>query len=271
MHTEMWALNFRDALVAAGAIPMDTNGTSLGLGGECYGVVTRTGEGVTSVAVGDRVVGVPPAGMGSWLVTEERWVMRAADGVGAEDAVSGTMVYATAWLGLHLQARISAGDTVLIHSAAGGVGLAATHLCLRAGCIVYATASTDQKRSLLLSLGAAAVFDSRNPTSFAAGIREATGGAGVDVVLNSLAGDAAATSLGLLKPFGRFVEIGKRDAYEGGSLPMAPFLRGLSYSTAHLDVLMLEQPEAARALLQTVAAALPSLPSLPVTDRKSVV
>uniref|UniRef100_A0A7S2JMB0 Carrier domain-containing protein n=1 Tax=Haptolina brevifila TaxID=156173 RepID=A0A7S2JMB0_9EUKA len=114
-------------------------------------------------------------------------------------------------------------------------------------------------------MGVAAVFDSRDPTSFSSGIHDSTTGVGVDVVLNSLAGEAAATSLKLLKPFGRFVEIGKRDAYEGGSMSLAPFLRGLTYSTAHIDVLMLEQPVAARALLETVAAALPSLPHLPAT------
>ena len=87
----------------------------------------------------------------------------------------------------------------------------------------------------------------------------------VDVVLNSLAGESAAASVLLLRPFGRFLELGKRDAYENNAaaLPLSAFLRGLSYSAAHLDVLMLERPDAAAALLGDVWKALPTLPPLP--------
>ena len=299
MATELWALNFRDVLVAKGAIPSEvagrsrchptrpaalaaatppplppnctpspttpppTLGRSLGLGGECYGRVVRVGAAVTSVTAGDLVVCVPPDGLGSRLLTEERWVARAPAAAAPEEAVAGTMAYATAWLALLRQARITRGDTVLIHSAAGGVGLAAVHLCLRAGCTVYATASTPAKRELLLGLGVTHAFHSRDAATYVAGVRGVTAGAGVDVVLNSLAGEHISASLGLLRPFGRFVEIGKRDAYEGATVGLQPFLRGLAYSAAHLDVFMLEAPVAARALLDEVQAALPSLPRLP--------
>ena len=263
--TELWALNFRDLLVAKGVIPTATAGESLGIGGEALGVVTRVGSGVSGVAVGERVVCLPPDGMGRYLVTDARWVARVPPGMADEDAVSGTMVYATAWLGLLTMARVRAGESVLIHSAAGGVGLAAVHLSLRAGCVVYATASTAEKRAALLALGVRAVFNSRSHAEFSQGLLEATDGEGVDVLLNSLGGDAARASLKLLKPFGRFVEIGKRDAYAGAHLSMAHFLRAITFAAAHVDVLMIERPLEARKLFDEVQAALPSLPRLPHT------
>ena len=214
VRTTMWALNFRDVLVANGAISSVVAGRSLGIGGECYGVVERVGCDVRNVAPGDTVVAFPPDGMGSYLRTDARWVYRAAPGVEPSRAVSGTMVYATAWLALHMQARVKPGDDVLIHSAAGGVGLAAVALCLAAGCRVFATASTQEKRSVLLERGAKAVFNSRSTVDFTRGVRAATDGAGVDIVLNSLSGEALVASLRLLKPFGHMVELGKRDAYE---------------------------------------------------------
>ena len=263
VHTSMWALNFRDVLVAKGAISSVVAGRSLGLGGECYGVVRRVGAAVRTISPGDRVVALPPDGMGSFLITDARWVFHAEPSLDAAAAVSGTMAYATAWLALHTQARVRAGDDVLIHSAAGGVGLAAVALCVAAGCRVFATASTDQKRQLLLSRGVAAVFNSRSHSDFGAGVREATGGAGVDVVLNSLTGEALTASIELLKPFGRLVELGKRDAYEGRGISLTPFLKGITISAAHIDVLMLEQPDTARRLFDEVRAKMPTLPALP--------
>ena len=115
-------------------------------------------------------------------------------------------------------------------------------LCLAAGCRVFAAASTDAKRRLLLSRGVTAAFNSRSHAEFGRGVLEATRGVGVDVVLNSLAGEALTASLELLKPFGRLVELGKRDAYEGTAISLAPFLKGISVSAAHIDVLMLESP-----------------------------
>jgi len=163
-------------------------------------------------------------------------------------------------------ARIASGDRVLIHSAAGGVGLSAVHLCLRRGCTVYATASTEKKRDFLLSLGVTAVFNSRQVASFEQGVLDATGGMGVDVVLNSLSGDAIPASLRLLTPFGRFIELGKRDQYEDTKMGLNHFLNGLTYAAAHFDVLMLRHPDRCRKLLEEVWAELPSLPRLPTTS-----
>ncbi|CAE7031249.1 ppsC, partial [Symbiodinium natans] len=177
--------------------------------------------------------------------------------------LAGTCVYATAWNALHWKARISKGERVLIHSAAGGVGLAAFHLCKRAGCKIYCTASTAEKRKLLLELGAAAVFNSRDPIEFEQGVNKATAGEGVDVVLNSLSGEAIPASLRLLRACGSFLEIGKREQYENKPLHMQAFLKGISFHAAHLDVLMLRKPDLSRRLLLEVWEALPQLPTLP--------
>ena len=269
VRVSLWSLNFRDALVAKGLIPSTVAGRSLGLGGECYGIVLRAGAAVASVSPGDAVICTPPDGLGSHLVVDSRWVWRAPPSLTPAAAVSGTMAYATAWLALIRSARIRRGERVLIHSAAGGVGLAAVHLCLREGCVVYATASTAEKRHLLVELGVAGAYNSRDAEAYAAGVREATHdprGVGVDVVLNSLAGRHLDASLSLLRPFGRFVDVGKRDAYEGNRLGLSPFLNGLSYAAAHLDVLMLEKPQLARQLLEDVLEALPRLPALPTAS-----
>jgi len=263
LRTNLWALNFRDVLIAVGAISTEVAGQSLGLGGECYGEVVRVGADVKGLAVGDKVIAVPPEGMGSYLTVDARWVGPSPAQMTPEEAVAGTCVYATAWLGLHWMARIQDGDRVLIHSAAGGVGLAAVHLCLRRGCTVYATASTPEKKQLLLSLGVSAVFNSRSPKEFEEGIKKVTNDEGVDVVLNSLSGEAIPTSLRLLRPFGRFIEFGKRDQYEDTPMGLNPFLSGLTYAAAHFDVLMLRQPDRCRKLLEEVWRDLEELPRLP--------
>jgi len=268
VKASLWALNFRDVLVAVGAIPAEVAGQKLGIGGECYGEVVNVGENVSNLSVGDLVVAVPPDGMGSFATIDSQWVGIAPPAMTPEEAVSGTAVYATAWLGLHWLAHISGGEKVLIHSAAGGVGLAAINLCLRAGCTVYATASTAEKREFLLSLGVAAAFDSRNVADFVDGIKLVTKGEGVDVVLNSLSGEAIEASMRLLSPFGRFIEIGKRDQYEDTKVGLSPFLNGIMYAAAHLDVLMLRQPKRCRKLLEEVWAVMPELPKLPSTTFK---
>ena len=157
------------------------------------------GEGVEGLSVGDLVIAVPPDGMGSYLLADARVVSKAPECMAPSEAVAGTCAYATAWLALHWMACIKQGERVLIHSAAGGVGLAALHLCKRKGCEVYATASTEEKRRLLRSLGAI-TFHSRRVADFEEGILEATNNEGVDVVLNSLSGRAIPASLNL--PFG---------------------------------------------------------------------
>ena len=130
---------------------------------------------------------------------------------------------------------------MLIHAATGGVGLAALQLARNAGAEIFATAGTDEKRALLASMGVKHVLDSRSLT-FRDQILEQTGGTGVDVVLNSLSGQFIPASLAVLAPYGRFVEIGKRDIHRNARVGLAPFQRNLSFFAVDLDRMIRERP-----------------------------
>ncbi len=201
------ALNFKDVLNLLGMYPGDPGPP----GSECAGTVIAVGPGVLDLQPGDAVVAVTGGCFRSHLTVGAEWVARAPAGLRAEQAASIPIAYITAAFALHHLGRMQAGERVLIHAAAGGVGLAAVHLARRAGAQIFATAGSPAKRAYLQSLGVEHVFDSRS-LSFAEEVRAATGGEGVDLVLNSLAGEFVLQSLDLLRPGGRFLEIGKRDA-----------------------------------------------------------
>ena len=152
-------------------------------------------------------------------------------------------------------AQLAAGEHVLIHAAAGGVGLAAIQYAKHRGAIVIATAGSDVKRAFLRLAGADHVLDSRDPR-FADGVREITRGQGVDVVLNSLSGEAMERSLEVLKPFGRFLELGKRDFYLNRRLHLRPLRQNLSYFAIDVDQLPLRRPALARSLLAEISGLL---------------
>src|SRR4030095_3642554 len=167
---------------------------------------------------------------------------------------------------LHNVARIEKGERILIHAAAGGVGLAAVQLAHRAGAEGFAAAGASFKRDLLNGLGIRHVLDSR-PVSFADQIMELTNGEGVDVVLNSLSGDAIGKSLSTLRPYGRFVEIGKRDIYENNQLELRPFRNNLTYSAVDLDKLCSQRPDLVRNLLHDVMSQFEKGELYPITYR----
>ena len=198
-------LNFRDVLLALGMYP----GGGLPLGAECAGVVSELGAGVRDFRVGDRVFGFAPASLGAEATVPAAFLAKIPAGLSAEDAAGLPVAFLTAHYGFSRLAKLRKGDRVLINAAAGGVGLAAVQLAQRAGAEVFATAGSPAKRDLLASLGVRRVMDSRS-LAFADEIRAATGGQGVDVVLNSLAGDFIGASLGALGKGGRFLELGKR-------------------------------------------------------------
>ena len=147
---------------------------------------------------------------------------------------------------------MSAEDTVLIHAASGGVGIAAVRLAQRAGATIIATAGTEEKRVYVRSLGVAHVFDSRS-LSFADQVMEVTESRGVDVVLNSLSGPGIIQNIKCLAPFGRFVEIGKADIYQDTKLALKRFGENLSYHAVDVDRLMRQKPRLGQRLYQEVA------------------
>ena len=255
IRIEAAALNFRDVMWAMGLLPDEAlldgfAGATMGL--ECAGTVTATGEGVDGFALGDRVMAFAPASLATETVTAAHAVMRmppALDFIGAATVPVAflTVVYSVGHL-----ARLQPGETILIHGGAGGVGLAAIQYARHLGARVFATAGSAAKRALLSRLGVEAVFDSRS-LDFADEVLRLTGGEGVDVVLNSLAGEAMRRSLGLLRPFGRFLELGKRDFYENSSIGLRPFRHNVTYFGIDADQLPIRQPKLASKLFDEIS------------------
>jgi NADPH:quinone reductase-like Zn-dependent oxidoreductase len=223
-------LNFREVLKALGVysgLEVDlTQGVSFD--GDCAGVVVAAGENVTTLRPGDPVAGFGYDVFGSFATMPATHFVRMPGGLTFIEAATIPVVFMTAYYALHDVGRIVSGEKVLIHAAAGGVGLAAVQLCQRAGCEVFATVGSDAKREFLGNMGVRHIMNSRN-LEFADQVMDLTGGKGVDVVLNALAGEFIPKSLGVLAQFGRFLEIGKRDIYSNTMLGLYPFRNNISF------------------------------------------
>jgi acyl transferase domain-containing protein/NADPH:quinone reductase-like Zn-dependent oxidoreductase/acyl carrier protein len=204
IDVEVAALNFRDVLNALGMY----SGEAGPLGSECAGTVVAVGPGVEHLRVGDEVVSMAPGAFRRHTTMPADLVVVRPPALSAEAAVTVPIAFLTAEYGLTTLAGMRRGDHVLVHAGAGGVGLAAIQLAQRAGAEVFATAGSDEKRAHLRALGVPHVFNSRT-LDFADAVLSATAGRGVDIVLNSLAGEFLAQSVRVLAAGGRFVEIGK--------------------------------------------------------------
>jgi acyl transferase domain-containing protein/acyl carrier protein len=243
-------LNFLDVLSALGARPDHTN-APLQLGAECAGTIVAVGEGVTNLSVGDPVVGIAAASFGTHVLASEVLVARRPDGLSETDAATLPIAFITAYYALCQVGRLRPGERVLVHAASGGTGLAAVAVARWLGAEVLATAGSPAKRQYLHDLGITQVFDSRT-LAFADGVLAATAGRGVDVVLNSLAGEGLGKSLEVLAPHGRCLDISKKDIYENGDLKLTAFRRNLTYSAIDLARMVDEQPELCGELLREV-------------------
>lgn len=245
------SVNFADVLVAFGRYPT-FEGYRQQLGIDFAGVVTAVGPDVTEHRIGDHVGGMSANGCWSTFVRcDARLAVTLPPELPVAAAAAVPTASATAWYALHDLARICSDDKVLIHSGTGGVGQAAIAIARAAGCEIFATAGSAQRRQLLHDMGVEHVYDSRS-TEFAEQIRGDTDGYGVDVVLNSLPGAAQRAGIELLAFGGRFVEIGKRDIYGDTRLGLFPFRRNLSLYAVDLALLTHSHPHTVRRLLKTV-------------------
>ncbi|MFC5289949.1 SDR family NAD(P)-dependent oxidoreductase [Actinokineospora guangxiensis] len=207
-------VNFRDVVVALGMVPGQTV-----LGSEGAGVVLEVAPDVTAPRPGDRVMGLFGGGFGPLVVADARMLTAVPAGWSFADAASVPVAFLTAYYGLVDLGGLRAGESVLIHAAAGGVGMAAVQIAQRLGARVYATAS-PAKWAAVRGLGVPAErIASSRTTEFEARFRAETGGRGVDVVLDSLAGEFVDASLRLLSPGGRFLEMGKTDIRDAADHP----------------------------------------------------
>lgn len=248
------ALNFKDVMKATGLFParlLEGNLWSRDtLGMECAGRVSRIGAKVNHVQPGDQVMALAPRCFASHVVTHGALVV-ANPGLPPDVAAGVPVAFLTAAVSLELMANLQPGERVLIHAASGGVGQAAIQIAQDLGAELFATAGSDEKRQLVRDLGVEWVFDSRS-LRFAEDIREATGGQGVDVVLNSLAGDAITQSLSVLRDYGRFVEIGKMDLDRDFPLGLRPFTRCLSFHAVDLDRMLAQRVETCGWILRNI-------------------
>lgn len=254
------ALNFIDILKTLGLYPGEETRLDIPLGGECAGRIIALGKGNGTLQIGDEVIATSPEGCcASHLVVNASFVVPKPANLSMAEAAGVPIAAMTARYSLLELARLQPGESVLIHAAAGGVGLAAVALAKGLGATIFATAGSEEKREYLRQLGVHHVMNSRD-LSFVEGVRAQTDGCGVNVVLNSLSGPALRASLSLVAPFGRFVEIGKRDIYASSQLDMTFFREGRSLFAVDLLTLCRNHPDTyARLLAQAVDASRPGL------------
>ncbi|KAI1774978.1 putative FSP1 [Hypoxylon cercidicola] len=247
-----YGVNFRDVMVALGQLKQKV------MGCECAGIITRVGSRAAAhgYAVGDRVFCMLRGpSFSSRARIEWTGVMHMPAGLSFEHAASIPIIYGTAYYSFVNVTHLQPGQSVLIHAAAGGVGQAAIVIAKHLGAEIFATVGTPEKRELIIQkygIPEDHIFNSRD-TSFAAGVLAATGGRGVDVVLNSLAGPLLQESFNVLAPFGHFVEIGKRDLELNSTLEMHPFSHHVSFTSIDILLLMLERGRIIHRVLAEIA------------------
>ena len=249
-------LNFRDVMWALNLLPDEAlmgglAGATMGL--ECAGTVTAVGAGVTHVQPGDRVMAIAPACLATSVLAPAQSVVRLPDRTSFAAGATVPVAFLTVCYGLGTLANLQPGERVLIHGGAGGVGLAAIQYAQHRGAEVFASAGSPAKRAVLRLLGVAHVLDSRS-VAFADEVMAVTNGEGVDVVLNSLAGEAMERSVGVLRPFGRFLELGKRDLYSNTPLGLRALRHNISYFAIDADQLPVQRPDLARRVFAEIEA-----------------
>jgi len=244
------AVNFPDLMQTRGEHQHKPDVPFVG-GMELAGDVDAVGEGVTQFKVGDAVCGGGRGGFAEYAILPAATLRKKPERLTYSQAAGYPVAYLTAYVAFSRIGNAQPGEWVLVHGAAGGVGLAAVDYAQILGAEIFATAGSEVKRQYLRSLGVPHVFDSRS-LAFAREVREASGGRGVDVVLNSLSGDFLRESVKLLAPFGRFLEIGKRDIYENRRLGLYGLRQNASWAAIDADLLFRERPREARRLLAEV-------------------
>ncbi|KAK8058457.1 Acyl transferase/acyl hydrolase/lysophospholipase [Apiospora phragmitis] len=226
-------VNFKDVATVIGLVPEN----EYVLGAEGSGVIMRIAPDVTSFKPGERVAFFRKGSFGNRVQANVRVVHAIPDTLSFEEAATMPCVFMTCIRSLFHLADMQRGNTVLIHSAAGGVGLAAIQLCRYVGAEVYATVGTQEKRAFLketYDIPDSHIFSSRT-TAFASGILKQTDGKGVNIVLNSLSGELLQESWRIIAKGGTMVEIGKRDIVDRSALPMEPFNRNASFRALDLS------------------------------------
>lgn len=242
-------MNFIDIMMSLGQIP-----PSRKLGQECSGTIHAIGEGVQGFVVGDRVCALGSGSYGNFVRTSQYWAVKIPPDMGFAHAASIPVIFCTAHYALMDIARLSNGESVLVHAAAGGVGQAAIMLAKQAGADLFVTVGSSDKKKLMLEeygIPEDHIFSSRD-TLFQRELMALTGNRGVDVVLNSTSGDILQQSWQCLAPLGRFLEIGKRDFVQNSNLEMNKFLQSVTFAGVDLGVFAQNRPPAFQQMLSEI-------------------
>ncbi|KAL2855595.1 hypothetical protein BJX68DRAFT_216696 [Aspergillus pseudodeflectus] len=218
---------------------------------EFAGVIRRVGPGVANLQVGDRVVVLAAGPIATRFITNERLCVRMARDLTWIEAATMPYAFATALYSLIDIARLTHGDTVLIHSACTGIGQAAIQICRIIGAQVFCTAGNDTEMDHLLQQGIAKerIFSCCDP-SFLEDVLSATNGEGVDVVLNSLSGEMMHASWNCVADFGTMIDLGKRDITSKGQLPMNVFDANRTFATLDISKIIERKPSIIQGLLR---------------------
>ncbi|KAH7376169.1 hypothetical protein B0T11DRAFT_314546 [Plectosphaerella cucumerina] len=249
VEPKAFGLNFRDVMVALGQVAEDGLVYS-----EMCGVVSRLGPDTenSGLKVGDRVCGAGWGHITNCVRTGWEDVAKIPENISFEEAASVPTIYITVYHSLVNIARLSRGESILIHAGTGGVGQAAIMLAKHLGAVIYVTCSTEEKRDMLIEryqIDPSHIFSSRDP-SFAPAVMSATTGQGVDVLLNCLAGPLLKAGWECMARFGRFIEIGKVDMQNGRHLDMSPFSRCATISGVDILSLAAYKKDVYRAALE---------------------
>src|SRR6516164_2205213 len=262
-------VNFRDVLQRIGLLPEEAfeggfAGATLGM--EFAGEVIEVGEGVGGFRPGDAVFGFGRDAFSSHLVAPAFGLFKKPTSMSFEEAATLPVAAMTVYYSLHHLARLQKGERILVQGAAGGVGLAAIQYAQSVGAEIFASAGSVEKREFLLRLGAQHVVDSRS-LAFADDIREITDGEGVDVVLNSIAGEAIPKGISILRPYGRFVELGKRDFFANHKIGLQPFRNNVQFFGVDVDRLLNDRPTLSGQLFAELAPLLEQRAFVPLPYR----
>ena len=247
-------LNFKDVMKATALLPesvMEKNFWGRALGMECSGTVVKTGKGVQKFQPGDAVIAFAHHSFRSSVITDERLAVLKPEEMSFEKAATIPLAFLTAYYALYYLGGIKQGDRVLIHAATGGVGQAAVQIAQWVGAEIFATAGSPEKREFLRGQSIKYVMDSRS-LDFADEIMKITNGVGVDLVLNSLAGEVMEKSFSVLSDYGHFLELGKTDIDRNNRIGLKPFHYNISFSGVDVDRLLAQKPEFAGSLFQNV-------------------
>ncbi|OAA40092.1 Beta-ketoacyl synthase [Beauveria brongniartii RCEF 3172] len=245
IRTEAIGLNIKDLAVATARFDLDKLST------EGAGVVKRVGSAVQTLQEGDRVFGIIPGNMGNHLRSPASLVAKIPSTISSPGAASMPVAYLTSIYAFQHLARLGKGESVLIQSATGGLGMAAIRIAQHIGAEIYATVGTDDKRHVLteeFGIPANRIFNSRK-LSAVDDVMRATGQKGIDVILCSSAGDLMHETWRLVAPLGRFVDVGRTDVLGGGRLEMEVFKRNATFSSFDLGLVYRQKPSLIKRLM----------------------